>query len=85
MYPKIRTTVAIEPTTLLVEFDNGIRKLYDVSPLLEREVFQPLRKWSVFKGVTVEPGGYAVSWNSEIDISEFELWTHGKQAEQLPQ
>ncbi|WP_192828606.1 hypothetical protein [Methylocucumis oryzae] len=26
----------------------------------------------------VEAGGYAVFWNEEINISEYELWTHGK-------
>jgi hypothetical protein len=30
----------------------------------------------LFKAVKVEKGGYAVAWNSEIDISEYELWTH---------
>jgi hypothetical protein len=27
----------------------------------------------------VEPGGYAVAWNSEIDISEYELWQNGEE------
>ena len=31
-----------------------------------------------FRNVQVETGGYAVFWNEEIDISEYELWTHGK-------
>nr|WP_245709089.1 DUF2442 domain-containing protein [Allochromatium warmingii] len=31
-----------------------------------------------FKNVSVDPSGHAVSWNSEIDISEYELWKHGE-------
>jgi hypothetical protein len=27
--------------------------------------------------VRIEQGGYAVSWNEEIDISEYELWVNG--------
>ena len=27
--------------------------------------------------VTVELGGYAVVWNKDIDISEYELWSNG--------
>jgi hypothetical protein len=30
-----------------------------------------------FKNVKVEQGGYAVSWNDDIDISEYELWCNG--------
>jgi hypothetical protein len=41
-------------------------------------MFAPLQNEAFFRNVSVEPGGYAVSWNSEIDISEFELWKHGR-------
>ena len=27
----------------------------------------------------LEAGGYTVSWNSEIDLSEHELWQHGEE------
>ncbi len=27
----------------------------------------------------VEKGGYAVVWNSDIDISEHELWSYGQE------
>lgn len=30
------------------------------------------------KNQKVEQGGYAVFWNSEIDISEYELWKQGQ-------
>jgi len=64
--------------TLIVSFTNGERKRYDVGRLLERESFAPLNSAAFFKNVTVEPGGYAVSWNAEIDISEYELWQNGE-------
>ncbi len=37
-----------------------------------------LKNPALFKSVQVEKGGYAVYWNSEIDISEYELWRHGQ-------
>ncbi|WP_044018806.1 DUF2442 domain-containing protein [Thermoanaerobacter italicus] len=32
-----------------------------------------------FKAVKVDAGGYGVSWNSELDLSEYELWKNGKE------
>jgi hypothetical protein len=77
-YPKVRSAKAIDDHTLLVEFDNRQKKIYDVSPLLRKEMFLPLRNPAFFKAVKIEQGGYAVVWNNNIDISEYELWSHGQ-------
>jgi hypothetical protein len=76
--PRIESVSAVEGHVLVVLFSDGTRKSYDVAPLTQREMFAPLRNEAFFRNVSVEPGGYAVSWNSEIDISEFELWQHGR-------
>ncbi|WP_295583105.1 DUF2442 domain-containing protein [uncultured Lamprocystis sp.] len=73
--------VSVEPLAnhcLIVTFTDGRRKRYDVTPLLDDEVFAPLRDQSLFGRVAVEQGGYAVSWNADIDLSEHELWQHGE-------
>lgn len=77
-YPKINSVEALDNHTLLIEFDNLTKKVYDVTPLLEKEMFAALKNSAFFKNVRVEKGGYAVFWNEEIDLSEYELWTHGK-------
>lgn len=77
-HPKVRSVQALDQRTLAVEFDNNIRKLYDITPLLEKEVFAPLANYALFKSVRVEPGGWAVSWNNAIDLSEHELWSRGQ-------
>lgn len=77
-YPKIKSASAIDNHTLIVEFDNNETKKYDISPLLNKDMFTPLKNPAFFKAVKVEQGGYGVVWNSEIDISEYELWKHGK-------
>jgi len=77
-YPKVKSVLAIDGHNLLVEFDNNEKKKYDVAPLLSKEMFSPLKNPALFKAVKVEQGGYAVTWNSEIDISEHELWKHGQ-------
>lgn len=75
--PKIKTVVAADQTTLIVTFDNGETKRYNVSKLLGNDIFSPLKDQAFFKNVKVEPGGYAVYWNEMIDISEYELWKNG--------
>ncbi|MBU0600006.1 DUF2442 domain-containing protein, partial [bacterium] len=37
------------------------------------------KSFAYFKNVHVEPGGYAVAWDANIDISEYELWKNGKE------
>ena len=76
--PRIKSARAIDSHTLLVEFDNCQMKKYDIRPLLNREMFSLLKNQAFFKAVQVDAGGYAVVWNSDIDISEHELWTHGE-------
>lgn len=63
--------------TLIIEFTNQEIKKYDVRPLLDVPMFAPLRQPAFFKNFKVEPGGYAIVWNEEIDISEYELWKNG--------
>ena len=75
--PILVSAEAMHDHMLLIEFDNRVRKTYDVRPLLEKEMFAPLKQIALFKSVSVEPGGYAVAWGTEIDISEHELWQHG--------
>ena len=73
--------VAVEPrgqAELLVRFENGVEKLYDCRPLLDRPQFHLLRTGAFFRAVRVDPGGYGISWNDDIDVSEFELWVHGR-------
>jgi len=77
-YPRILSAVAIDNYTLLIEFDNKQKKKYNVKPLLKKEMFSALKNPAFFKAVKVEQSGYAVVWDSKIDISEYELWVNGQ-------
>jgi len=77
-HPKIHSVKAIDDHTLLIEFNNSFKKVYDVRPLLVKEMFFPLKNFSFFRNVQVDSGGYAVFWNEDIDLSEHELWVHGE-------
>ncbi|MEA2013300.1 MAG: DUF2442 domain-containing protein [Verrucomicrobiota bacterium] len=41
-------------------------------------MFTLLKNYALFNAVQVEQAGYAVVWNSDIDVSEYELWKNGK-------
>ena len=77
-YPKINDVKVIDNQTLSIEFDNKQVKRYNITPLLQRKMFLPLKNHDLFKSVQVEQGGYAISWGTEIDISEYELWCNGE-------
>ena len=68
--------------SLLVEFDNGDRRLYDCKPLLDSEVFGPLEDETLFRCVRADPHGYGVVWNDAIDLAESEIWLNGQGPEE---
>jgi hypothetical protein len=75
--PRIKNVFASNQRTLIVTFDNGEVKKYDITRLLKNEMFSPLKNQAFFRNVKVDTGGYAVYWNDRIDISEYELWKNG--------
>ena len=79
--PKIRTVRPQDQKKLLVTFDNGIEKIYDCEQLLKIELFQLLKNDAFFKSVAVDAGGYGISWNDAVDLSEYELWVNGVECE----
>lgn len=75
--PKIKNAYACDDRNLIVHFFDGKIKKYDITGLLSKTMFSPLKDPAFFKNVKVETGGYAVFWNANIDISEYELWKNG--------
>jgi len=76
--PRIRSVAAMEDGQLLVGFENGVEKIYDCNPLTTKPQFSLFKDPAFFRAVRVDPGGYGISWNDNIDLSEYELWTHGR-------
>jgi hypothetical protein len=75
--PRIQSVSSLEGKRLLVTFVDGTQKIYDCKQILHLERFRFLNQEAFFKAVTVDPGGYGVSWNDEMDLSEYELWHNG--------
>lgn len=75
---KIRKVYPLENMVLGVLFENGTFKKYDVGQLIPTiPPFIALRDRKLFEKVEVAFGGAGVRWNSELDLSEYELYTNG--------
>jgi len=79
--PRIKSVTPLKERRLLVTFVNGVQNIYDCRRILNLDRFQLLRHEAFFKAVTVDPGGYGVSWSDEMDLSEYELWDNGVEIE----
>ncbi len=78
MIPRVKDVGILEDYVLIVRFDNDVNKRFDIRSRLCDSRFQPLRDKALFNCVKVDQGGYGISWNDEVDISEYELWNSGE-------
>lgn len=79
MTHKITSVKPMENAILLIEFMNGIEKTYDVKSLYsifpQFKVFETDNE--LFKCVTVDIGGYGISWNDDLDLDAEDIWEDG--------
>ena len=80
--PRIKSVLPLENNQLLVTFINGVQKTYDCRAIMRLAPFQALKNKALFKTVTVDVGGYGLSWDDDTDLSEYELWNNGVELEQ---
>ncbi|CAK0778312.1 hypothetical protein CCP3SC1AL1_970010 [Gammaproteobacteria bacterium] len=77
--PRIKHVEHSKGYILFVTFTDGTKKRYSVEHLLQE--FTLLQNLAFFKNYSIEPGGYAISWNDQIDISEYEILKNGEDVE----
>ncbi len=56
------------PYTLRVAFDDGAVQVIDFSPVLEGEVYGPLRDRSLFGQVGIDPEVHTLTWPNGADF-----------------
>lgn len=81
IFHRVKAVTPLHDFILLVEFHDGSVKKYDVKPLMQKiPVFRMLEYVTgLFEQVHVDPGGYGVVWNDEIDIDCNELYLNGEE------
>jgi hypothetical protein len=78
VFHRIHTVSLVEPFRLRAVFIDGTEKEYDLRRWEHRPEFSLLfRHPALQKAVQVEPGGYGVSWNDNIDLSAEEIYGNG--------
>ena len=79
MFYKVHEVKPLGDYTLLVKFEKGEQKIYDIKPLFEKwGTFKDLYSiHGLFEQVKVDSGGYGISWNDDIDLSCNELYENG--------
>lgn len=76
---KVKAVYPYEELNIIVVFENNVIKKYDTKQLFTQfDWYRELENPDIFNLVQVEAGGYGVSWNDNIDISEDELWENSE-------
>lgn len=71
----VKKVVPCRDYTLLITFANGKQKVFDVKPLLEAKINEPLKDMDFFMQARVL--GPSVGWNDELDICPEYLYEKG--------
>jgi hypothetical protein len=58
----------VAPYTLDLSFDDGVSRRIDFSPVLEGELFGPLRDLALFDQVEIDPEVHTVVWPNGADF-----------------
>ena len=78
MFHKIKNVLPKENLIIEVEFENKIKKEYDLKKVINKwKIFEQLEDKELFEKVKVDVGGYGISWNEDIDLSCEEIWENG--------
>ena len=73
--PTATEVTPLDNYKLIVTFDNGERKLFDVNPYINGTWYGELGNQSYFKAVSVD--GFTVVWPNGQDICPDELYDSG--------
>ena len=72
----IENITALEDYKLRINFIDGVKKIFDCKPLLEKKIYAPLKDKKFFRRVYLSCGG--VAWNDDIDIAPEYLYDAGE-------
>lgn len=75
MYLSVINVLALDNYKLLLTFENGEKKIFDVSPYLEIGKFSELKDNEIFKSVRVHFD--SVEWANKLDLDPDLLYTKG--------
>lgn len=75
-YPNVTDVKPLSDYRLIITFETGERKIFDVTPYIKGDWFGKLQDPQIFK--TVHPCGNTVEWIDGQDIAPHELYELSK-------
>ncbi|MBF0261526.1 MAG: DUF2442 domain-containing protein [Magnetococcales bacterium] len=82
MTPRIVAVEVLQTPTLVLSFANGERRCFDVSPYLDKGIFQKLRDTVYFRSVRATSG--FVTWPHGQDLSPDTLYLRSVPCSSFP-
>ena len=76
MNPRVKAVSVAEDFQLLLTFESGERKIFDVKPYLNIGVFKELKDKNIFNSVRINMG--SISWKNGQDLCPDTLYLDGK-------
>ncbi len=68
----VKKVVPLKDYKILLTFEKGIQKIFDMKPYLEYSMYKPLKDISLFNAVSTN--GQTAVWNDDIDIAPETLY-----------
>lgn len=72
MYYSVKDAKAVDGSKLYLQFEDGKRGIYDMTPLLSQGVFRKLTDRALFNSVRSD--GFTAVWPNGLDIAPEELY-----------
>ena len=76
MNPYVKSVEPQDDYCLLLTFDNGEKRVFNLKPYLEKPIFKQLKNMSLFRTARVVSG--SVEWQGDVDLSYDTLYLEGK-------
>jgi len=80
---RVRAFRKVGSYTTKVTFDDGLSRTIDFSPVLEGELYGPLRDEALFDGVTIDPEVHTLIWPNGADFDPETLHNWPEAADEL--
>ena len=77
LYPKITSVKAHDDYKIILCYETGVKKLFNVLPYISGRWYEELRNNNYFKTVHLVPNGQGIEWENGQDIAPHELFDLG--------
>ena len=74
LYPKLINVEPINDYKLMLSYETGEKKIFDVLPYMSGAWYEELYNENVFKTVHLISNGYGIEWENGQDIAPHELY-----------